>query len=616
MADRAGGMGLMTLLWGLVAVALAARAVLLADIVPLHSDADDAMRMVTATDLLNGQPWQDTTQYRDNVPAGAPMHWSRLVDAPIAGLMALARLAMPLPGATDLAAIAWPLLLLLGLLGLTLVTYRQLRPEGDPLPAVALPLLSLVLVVEFMPGRVDHHNVQILLVLGLVASLLAARQRAGLGFVAGLVAATSLAVGFETLPLVMVAFIAIGLRWVVAGTPAVKALRLFGLGFSIGIIGHFIAAVPAERMFDTVCDSLSAGPVVAALLGAAALLTASQVSVPQGAWALRLLALAALGAAALGLGIAGQPACLAGPYGGASADYLSRMLPDISEAQPTWRRLVADPAAVIGIALGPVLGLCACLWLALRERGARRTGWLVLLGFLAVAVAVMALQIRGARLAAALAVLPAAAVIDMARARYLTRPGATGAALLIGAWLSFAGLIHYAALDALERVLRRAPAPMEAAAPGNAAAEPMAATGASTACFLPQSYDRLAGLPPGRVMAALPIGAHVLRYSPHGVVSAGYHRNQAGYADAATFFLGGMEVARRVVEARGIDYVAFCAALPEVQGAGDPRPGSFTATYRAGESWTWLAPLSAPGDAVTVLRVLPRGPVVYAEAGR
>jgi hypothetical protein len=613
LAERARGTGLIMLLWALVAVALVARAALLADAVPLHADPDDAMRMVTATDLLDGQPWQDTTQYRDNVPDGVPTHWSRLVDAPIAGLMGLARLVAPPLLAADIAAIAWPTLLLAVLMGVSLALYRQLRPEGDALPAIALPLLSLVLVVEFMPGRVDHHNVQIVLIMALVWALLAARARPGFAFLAGLLAATSLAVGLETLPLVVVALAVVGLRWVALGSPAVIALRLFALAFAIGVVGHFIAAVPQSHWFDTACDSLSAGYVVGALLGSAALLTASQTSVPQRAWPLRLIALSGLSIAAVGLSIAGQPVCLAGPYGGAQADYLARMIPAISEAQPTWQRLLADPAAVLGLVLGPILGLAACLWLVLREPRGRRGGWLVLLAFLAVAVAVMALQIRGARLAAALAVPPAAALIDMARAGYLAKSGPLRAGLLVATWLAFAGLIHYAAFDALARAL-----PASTLAPAAATPErsEIAMAGVSgPACFLPESYRRLADLPAGRVMAALPIGAHVLRYTPHGVVSAGYHRNQAGYGDAVTFFAGGMEAARRIVDARGLDYIVFCRGLPEIQGLTTPRPGSFITTYRDGRHWTWLTPLSAPDDPLVVLKVLPRGPVVYADRG-
>ena len=45
------------------------------------------MRMMQVRGLLHGQGWFDLRQYRLNPPFGANIHWSRLVDLPIAGLI-------------------------------------------------------------------------------------------------------------------------------------------------------------------------------------------------------------------------------------------------------------------------------------------------------------------------------------------------------------------------------------------------------------------------------------------------------------------------------------------------------------------------------------------------
>jgi hypothetical protein len=50
-------------------------------------DTDDNMRMMQVRGLLHGQGWFDLRQYRMNPPWGANIHWSRLVDLPIAGLI-------------------------------------------------------------------------------------------------------------------------------------------------------------------------------------------------------------------------------------------------------------------------------------------------------------------------------------------------------------------------------------------------------------------------------------------------------------------------------------------------------------------------------------------------
>jgi hypothetical protein len=49
-----------------------------------HVATDDAMHRVEVRDFLAGQNWFDLTQYRLNPPAGVVMHWSRLVDLPLA----------------------------------------------------------------------------------------------------------------------------------------------------------------------------------------------------------------------------------------------------------------------------------------------------------------------------------------------------------------------------------------------------------------------------------------------------------------------------------------------------------------------------------------------------
>src|SRR5207253_2636580 len=54
-------------------------------------DTDDNMRMMQVRGLLHGQGWFDLRQYHLNAPFGANIHWSRLVDLPIAGLILLLR---------------------------------------------------------------------------------------------------------------------------------------------------------------------------------------------------------------------------------------------------------------------------------------------------------------------------------------------------------------------------------------------------------------------------------------------------------------------------------------------------------------------------------------------
>src|SRR6185312_14295083 len=48
-------------------------------------DNDSLLRLVEVRDMLSGQNWFDLHQYRMGPEGGFVMHWSRLVDAPLAG---------------------------------------------------------------------------------------------------------------------------------------------------------------------------------------------------------------------------------------------------------------------------------------------------------------------------------------------------------------------------------------------------------------------------------------------------------------------------------------------------------------------------------------------------
>ena len=74
-------------------------------------DPDSFLRLVQVRDLLAGQGWFDLVQHRMDPPGGALIHWSRLIDAPIAGLILLGNL---FGDGERFALTAWPLLLLLG----------------------------------------------------------------------------------------------------------------------------------------------------------------------------------------------------------------------------------------------------------------------------------------------------------------------------------------------------------------------------------------------------------------------------------------------------------------------------------------------------------------------
>lgn len=560
--------------WLLIALLLVGRYWLQVGTIPLLSDTDDAMRMVTAADLLNGQSWQDLTQPRDNTPFGASLHWSRLIDAPIALLMAIAG-----PG---VAAIAWPLLLLLVLLALSVAVTRALVDKAGVFAALALPALTLVLNIEFSPGRVDHHNVQIVLVEGMLLAMLLGRRQVRGAALAAVLGATSLAVGLETLPLVLAAVAIYALLWLGEPDAYRRALGAFGLGFALAMAAHFLLATEPALYWVAACDTVSIVYVLAAAAGGAALAAAALLGSRWGL-AARTMLLLALGVASLAPVIALYPQCLSGPYADVDVDIVAGLFQRIPEAQPLWMRFAIQPVASWALVGAPLLALPLTAWVAWREHGERRIDWLIVLGLLATACLVSILQVRGARLTAALALPAAVWLITTARSAYLQRGGLAGAAGLVASWLAFATTIQFFLFQALAGL---APTPA------------LAATGRGTqpqTCLIDTQFRKLAELPQGRVAAPIGLSSHILHYTPHAVLSAGFHRNTQGIKDVVAFFSHDEATARRIADERGLDYVVICPGALEGE----------VPWAEGGGQWSWLRSLSNPDEVLQIYRITP-----------
>src|SRR3954471_20375402 len=124
-------------------------------------DTDDNMRIMQVRAWLAGQGWYDLRQYRLNPPYGADIHWSRLVDLPLAGL----KLALqPFLGGRDAekAAVAVaPLLPMLLAFGATaLIARRLVAPLAYPL-AIAILLCGHSARSMWTPLRIDHNGWQL-----------------------------------------------------------------------------------------------------------------------------------------------------------------------------------------------------------------------------------------------------------------------------------------------------------------------------------------------------------------------------------------------------------------------------------------------------------------------
>ncbi|MBU6461843.1 hypothetical protein [Bradyrhizobium sp.] len=232
-------------------------------------DTDDAMRLVEVRDLINGQGWFDLSQYRLD-PPGVLMHWSRVVDLPLAASIVALKPLIGIHDAGSVTLFLWPLPLLAGAVALVVAIARRLN-NGlvvSQISAAVLAVLAVRHFVHFRPGVIDHHNVQIDLLLALILFTLQIERSAIKAAMAGLVASLSLAIGVEMLPVITAISIAVVGLFIWRGVRVGRQIAAFGIALASSSLVLALALLPRRELVSSVCDSLG-GPVLLLTVGAA-----------------------------------------------------------------------------------------------------------------------------------------------------------------------------------------------------------------------------------------------------------------------------------------------------------------------------------------------------------
>lgn len=591
MAEKTVDWRLFLAIYALTAAAFAVRAQYNVGTVPLLADTDDAMRLVVVRDLLSGQGWYDAVQHRLNTPFGAEMHWSRLADLPLAGLI---QLLSPIvgDGAETAAAFVLPLLLLLPLLWLCARLAATLAGREAVLAALVLPPFALSVSSEFAPGRVDHHGLQILLLLAMTWLSVEALARPRFAAWAGIAAATSMALGVEGLPSVAAAILAFGLMWV-ASPERAATMRIFGISFAAATLAHLAIALPPERWLVPACDAISLTYAATALGVGVAFAALSMLPLEEAPpWRRAAIGVGAGGVLMLVLFLA-FPACLGGPYAALDPWLKENWLSRITEAASLVDHIRAEPAYSLAVTVPLLVALGATCLRVWRGKPDGRGEWLVYAVFLGLAAVTMLVQVRASRMATPLAVPACAWLIVVARRHYLGRRTASRAALLALAWIASAGIaVGLPAVLAINALQADAQGP---AVTANLDDE--------RKCLMPEAFAALAAMPRERVMAPIDLGSHLLAFTPHEVVAAPYHRNEDGVRDALNFFNRPIEDGRAILDKRGVSLVVICPALPELASREDAIADSFVSLFRSGTLPEWLLDISPEGTPLKILGV-------------
>ncbi|MGP7796311.1 hypothetical protein [Sphingomonas sp. CLY1604] len=495
-------------------------------------DTDDAMRLQQIRDWLGGQRWSDLTQHRLGPPPGLPMHWSRLVDLGPGAIIALLTPGVGTSAAELTAVLLWPALLFaVALLLVARITHRLAASEAAR-TAMIVAALAYPATSVFLPGRIDHHNVQVVL---LLAATLAVLRGGGRGMaLAGVCVGTSLIVGLETMPALAILSAMVAAQWIASGERHTLPAFAAGLAVMLGI-GR---ATFASAGFDyPACDGFTSAAFGTAMAAVAAAGTIGFAGYRITGRAARGILAAAVGVPVVTAALLHAPQCLS-PYGAVTPVLDALWLSHVEEAQSV---LTAAPATAIGYLGLAVIGLPATLYRVRRQPDA---GWGIVTLLLAATLAIALVQLRGAYAAAMLAAPGLATMIGEARRR--------GGWQVAAAWLASAGMLYPLAADALTPR-------------GGTTVSGDAIRGD---CASAAAMRALRTLAPGTVLAPIDAGSWVLAATPHRVVAAPYHRNTAGNLVPFRFYAASPAVAAGIADRWHVDYVMACAGLP---GAADPR---------------------------------------------
>ena len=507
------------------------------------SDTDDNMRMMQVRALLHGQGWYDLRQHRLNPPVGADIHWSRLVDLPIAAIkLVLSPLIGGRAAEMAAAAIAPVLPMLLAMWALALTARRLVDGKAF---AIAIALIACAGSTRGMwaPMRIDHHGWQ-LAFLAIALAALTDPKRARGGVLLGAATALSLAIGMEMLLYLALAGAATVLRWV---HDRDEAKRLLVYGASLGggcALAFLVFASYANRA--PVCDALS--PVwLSAMVAAGAIAVVLAMLSPEGriarfAWA------ALAGAALAGAFVLVWPHCL-GRLEQVPPELDRLWLSKVREAMPIYRHGARTTVMVCTLPVAGLIGYALMLWTHRRDP-ARLIGWASVALPALLAAALLLWQTRAA---------PAAQLLAI--------PGATGLAWAAIGWiLSLRTMVVrvVGAVAAFLIVSGLGSAYLAGLFPDQTNAYRRTVNIANARCPTLAALAPIARQRAGLVLTFVDLGPRLITVTPHDAIAGPYHRNARQILDVMHAWRGNADNARRTIDRYRVDYVLICPNMSEI----------------------------------------------------
>jgi hypothetical protein len=540
-------------------------------------DNDDAMRVLQVRDWINGQGWFDVSQHRLNPPEGGDMHWSRLADLLLAALMAPLMAILGQDLGAKYAAFATPLVAGAVYVWIAARTAKSLGGQGAFLPGIILAAGAPAALSYFLPGRVDHHGLQMTLIAAAIWGLLACTRNTSLW--AGVAIAAGIAIGLEALPMQIVLIGWVAARWGLRGSEVRDQTAGFALGFGLAIVLFFVITVPAAKWNLPVNDAIGRGYVVLGCAGGI-LLAGAAMTVQSANMLLRFGVLGSIGLIVLS-GITLFPEIIVPPYGNVDPLLVKLWLSNVSETRPLYATKLSR---VVAMALFPALAALGAIVAVFMTKDQERDKWiLAALAIIVAAALAIFWQSRTVGLATALSGIVAAAIFAQAFDRFNWKV-AVGFALVVNPIIP--GIVGTAVVEFFEPKEKRF------------------VTGGGETCANTPYFKALLDVKPSLVVAPIDMGARIMMSTPHKVLAAPYHRNNKGNLAAYQIFLMSQADAKLRTQSLGAGYVAICKRSAEVSILSREAPRGLMADLEAGRIPSWLKPLPTPkGSSVLVYQV-------------
>ncbi|WP_313539616.1 AcrB/AcrD/AcrF family protein [Sphingomonas sp.] len=538
-------------------------------------DTDDNMRLMQVRALLAGQGWYDLRQYRmDPALGGFDIHWSRIVDLPIAGLILLLKPFVGMATAEKWACGLAPLLpLSITMTGLALTVRRLVSPLAWPIAVILLVTACTTTLPIYAPLRIDHHGWQLAALAMTVAGIADPRGARG-GATVGLASAFSLSIGLELLPFCAMAGAILALRWV---WDAAERPRLMVYGLTLGggsAIGFAAFASYANQAMR--CDALT--PVwLSVLVAAGALLVALTLANPASRWVRLALAVVAGGLIVAGF-VHFFPQCLGRPEQ-VSDELYKTWLSNVREARPIYRHPadVAVPVAIVA-ALG-LLGALLAVWTA--RRSPKLVGWVAVALFTAFAAAMLLWQMRAAPGAQLLAV-PGITALIWILVPLLVRRGPL--------WMRIAvAVLAFVGVGVASSGVKMPWANKTASKPGSDKVRQ-----ANIACTRTSQLRTLDAIHAATMFTQVDLGPRLIVVTHHNAVAGPYHRNGQAILDVHHAFTGTADGFRPIAARHKAAYLLLCPNMAETTVYRSHNPGGFYAQLAKGQVPDWLEPVALP----------------------